>query len=547
MATAAKTCVKIKQALEGSVDFGPHKETGRPYTINQKIEEMFGVTEQVATLPEVHPETGEVTRLVRHVYGKQIDPNAAKDLDSIGPESFGRELMGSGFESEAVDAWHDPTFWSRASRNLKKAQRISGHEQDSTGDTASMYEPINTWGAFTLGLYDVKILEGYTFAQGIYEKLCPTVPTLIRGAQKHILADYDGTVSLKPVGEGQAADTVGGKPIWVWPQVCDEFQFQWTLTMEATMSDISGGLGRRGTQVGEALKKSENYRAGQVFLGYDNKYCFNTVDNATPSCNTFLDGSANGGYSSAPPFNFINLFYSSNLLDVDSLNNAYIAMLQLTDPARNWRMDLGKDFLLVVSPNIAFRAAEIVRMVTSLRATSLGLLPTTMNVGRVGEGSNPLMISGFNFEIVDFGQEWKDVLTGGLNQASGSSASSTPAVTQGPQSYINYLGQLANGSNKNPLSLDTTGVPGALMSTTGIFTSGLPTGNADGFWMLVSKKHVYMQHQPWVPLRSEIWPLTGDELARRQGIRGGSYVSSRNVIIEPRAAQVHLPLASGTF
>lgn len=547
MATSAMTCVKVKQALEGAVDFGPHKETGKPYTITQKIEEMFGVTEQVATLPEVNPETGAVTRLVRHVYGKTIDRQAAKDLDNIGPEAFGREVLGSGFESAAVDAWHDQGFWPRSQRILKTVHRISGHEQDSTGDTASLYEPINTWGAFTLGLYDVKILEGYNYAERIYEKLCPTVPTLIRGAQKHILAEYDGTVSLKPVSEGQAADTVGGKPIWVWPQVCDEFQLQWTLTMEATMSDISGGLGRRGVQVGEALAKSENYRAGQVYLGYDNKYCFNTVDNSTPSCNTFLDGSANGGYSPSPPFNFINLFFSSNLLDVDSLNNAYISMLQLTDPARNWRMDLGKEFLLVVSPNIAFRAAEIVRLVSSFRATGTGIAPTSTNVGRMSEGSNPLMIAGFGFEIVDFGQEWKDILTGGLNQAASSTAASTPAVTQGPQSYINYLGQMANGSNKNPLSLDATGVSGALMSTTGAFSTGLPTGNADGLWMLVSKKQVYMQHQPWVPIRSEVWPLTGDELARRQGIRGGSYVASRNVVIEPRAAQMHLPLASGTF
>ena len=544
MAIASKVCVKIKQALEGEVDFGPHPETKRPFTINQKLEAMFGVTEQVATLPETNPETGQVIRLVRHVYGKKIDPQAAKDLDSIGPESFGREVLGSGFEEAAIDAWHDPMFWPTCSRNAKRAIKVRGQEQDSTGDTASMYEPINTWGAFTLGLYDLKILQGYQDAPRVYERLCPTVPTLIRGAQKHILSAYDGTVTLKPVVEGQAADTVGGKPIWVWPQVCDEFQLQWTITMEATMSDLSGGLGQRGAQVGNALAKSENYRAAQVYLGYLNQYCFNTDNNSTPSCNTFLDGSARGGYSASPPFNFINLFFSNPLTDVDSLNTAYLRMLQLTDPAQNWRTQMGKEFQLVVSPNMAFRAAEILRLVTSLRATQLGIAPTTTAIGRIGEGPNPLMISGFEFELVDMGQEWKDVLTGGLNSSSGGG---TATITQCPQNWIDYAGNAANNSNANPLTDATSGVAGSLMSTTAALSAGIPTGQADGFWMLVSKAHTFMEHQPWVPIRSEVWPLTGDELAKRQGVRGGSYTASRNVVIEPRSAQVNLPQASGTF
>jgi hypothetical protein len=403
-----------------------------------------------------------------------------------------------------------------------------------------MYEPINTWGAYTLGLYDFKILQGYTFAERLYERLCPTVPTMIRGAQKHFLAEYDGTVKLRPVVEGQPADTVGGKPIWVWPQVCDEFQLQWTITMEATMSDLSGGLARRGEQVGEALAKSENYRAAQTFLGYDNKYCFNTYDNSTPSCNTFLDG-AHGGWSSSPPFNYTNLYQGSaySLQDVDTLNTAVINMMQLTDPARGWRIDPGKRFILLTGPLIAMRAAEIVKLVRSYRATALGLNPTTTNVGRVGEGSNPLILEGYDFEVINMGQEWKDVLTGGMN------ATNTVTIKTGPPSWIDYQNNQANGSNHNPLSYATADTAYSLMSTTNGFTSGIPTGNADGIWYLIARDREYMQHQPWIPIRSEIWPLTGDELARRQGVRGGSYVSSRNVILEPRYAQCNLPLPQG--
>ena len=535
-------CLRVKQAIEGEIDFGPHPETQKPFTIAQKIENMFGVEELVATLPDVNSDTGEVRRLVRHVYGKKIDTQAAKDLDNVGPEAFGREVLGSGFEEAAIDAWHDPSFWPTCQKMLKRPVTIRGQEQDAVGVTASMMEPINTWGSYTLGLFDVKILEGYQDSPRIYESLCPTVPTLIHGAQKHILASYDGTVTLRPVTEGQAADTVGSKPLWVWPQTCDEFQLQYTIEMEATMSDIGGGLSMLGKHVGDALGKSENYRAASTYLGYDNKYCFNTQDNSTPSCNTFLDGT-NGGFGSAP-FNYTNLFYSTPLTDVDSLNNAYLQMLQLTDPGKNWRMDMGKDFILLVSPNLVFRAGEIVRLVTSLRATQGGIAPSSTNVGRLGEGSNPLMIAGFNFDIISMEQDWKDVLTGGLNSSSGGG---TAAVTSGPQSWVDYLAKKANGSNANPLSQATSGTPGSLMSTTGALSSGIPTGNADGFWMLISKKHAYMQHQPWVPIRSEIWPLTGDELAKRQGVRGGSYVASRNVILEPRSAQINLPLASGTF
>lgn len=530
---------KIKQALEGGVDFGPHKRTGKPYTIGQKMEEMFGVEEQVATLPEID-EAGNVRGLVNHCYAKRIDSQAAKDLDNIGPEAFGRSILGSGFESAAIDAWHDPYFWARCSKMSKRVLTVRGQEADAVGDTASMYEPINSWGAFTLGLYDLKILEGYNYAPRLYEQMCPTVPTMMRGASKKILAEYDGTITLRPLVEGQVADTVGGKPIWVWPQVCDEFQLQWSITMEATMSDLSGGLGARGTQVGTAIAKAENYRAGQVFLGYDNKYCFNTVDNSTPSCNTF-QASTDASIGSAP-FDFVNKFFSSNLTDVDALNIAVIQMMALNDPARGWRIDPGKEFILLVSPFIAMRAAEIVKLVTSYRATTLGLTPTSTNVGRVGSGSNPLILDGYSFEIVNMGKEWQDVLTGGLTAGS---SSTTVATNPAPKTWINYLGQTANSSNLNPLTQHAD-ANGQLMAISNSFTTGLPTSNADGIWYLIAKNRTYMQHEPWVPIRSEIWPLTGDDLSRRTGVRGGSYTASRNTIIEPRYAQCNLPAASGT-
>jgi hypothetical protein len=411
-------------------------------------------------------------------------------------------------------------------------------EQDSTGETASMYEPINTWGSFTLGLYDFKVLEGYDFAPRIYEKLCPTVPSLIHGAQKHLRGEYDGSIPQvnKPLAEGQAADTVGGKPIWIWSQPMQEFQLQWTITMEATMSDLSGGLARRGTDVGQALAKLENYRMGQVFLGYTNTYCYNTNDSGTPSCNTFLDGT-HGGSATTPPFNYVNLFQGNVLSDVSTLNTAYVRMLQLTDPARNWRMDFGKKFKLIVSPSLAFTAGEIIKMVASYRATGYGFSPTGSGntTGRVGEGANPLMIAGLEFEVIDMGMEWKDVLSGGMN------ATNVPTITQCPQTWYDYQNNQANSSNTNPLS-GHADAPGSLLSV----TNNITTGNADGFWMLLSEKHTYMQYEPWVPIRSEIWPLTGDELARRQAMRGGSYVASRGTIMEPRAAQINLPLSYGS-
>ena len=532
---AKNICDKIAQVMRGEVDFGPHKRTGNPYTPAEKLEEMLGVTEEVAAIPSFN-ENGEVLTVTNRVVRKHVDESSARDLNNIGPEAFGRSLMGATFTEQAIDAHRDPGFWPRISRGMRRVSRKGVTEMDSTGDTASMYEPINTWGSFTLGLYDFKVLEGYDYAPKIYEKLCPTVPSLIHGGQKHLRGEYDGSLpqANKPLAEGQAADTVGGKPMWVWSQPMQEFQLQWTISMEATMSDLSGGLARRGTDVGQALAKLENYRMGQVFLGYNNTYCFNTPDNGSPSCNTFLDGT-HGGWAAAPPFNYVNLFQTNPLIDVDSLNTAYVNMLQLTDPARNWRMDLGKKFKLVVSPSLVFRAGEIVKAVTSYRASQLGLSPTTSLVGRVGEAANPLMIAGLDFEVVDMGMEWKDILSGGMN------ATNTAAISNCPQSWIDYQNKTANSSNTNPLS-GHADAPGSLLSVTNDPT----TGNADGFWMLLSEKHTFVQYEPWVPIRSEIWPLTGDELARRQAMRGGSYVASRGTVIEPRAAQVHIPLAYGS-
>jgi hypothetical protein len=264
-----------------------------------------------------------------------------------------------------------------------------------------------------------------------------------------------------------------------------------------------------------------------------NTYCYNTNDNSTPSCNTFLDGT-HGGWSSSPPFNYTNLFQGSPLIDVSTLNTAYINMLQLTDPARNWRMDFGKKFKLVVSPSLVFRANEIIKLISSYVATGYGFVPSgsANTMGRVGEGANPLMILGLDIEVIDIGMEWKDVLSGGMN------ATNTATITNCPQTWYDYQNKQANSSATNPLS-GHADAPGSLLSV----TNNPLTGNADGFWMLESEKHTFMQYEPWVPIRSEIWPLTGDELARRVAMRGGSYVASRGTIIEPRAAQVNIPNA----
>ena len=153
----------------------------------------------------------------------------------------------------------------------------------------------------------------------------------------------------------------------------------------ALKSDLDGGLGRRGEQIGIAMAKQENYRAGQTYFGYDNKYCFNTINSAIPSCNTFLDGTAGrGGFQAAPPFNYVNLFYSTPLLTADTLIQQYIAMLQLQAPVTNWRLDIGNDFYLLVSPTLVGRAMQIVHSIRDYFATSGG-------TARAGRRRGPLL------------------------------------------------------------------------------------------------------------------------------------------------------------
>ena len=457
---------KVKQLLENT-----YCEDGKPLTVSQKIEKMFGIQEDTATC---ETERGEI---VEHVWRKRVDPQAAHDLDNLSPLAIGREMVGPDFQSKALEALYDPTFWPTIKSNMKRAKRL--REEDSSGVTASMMEPVNTWGSFTLGLFDFKILEGYQFHEAIYEKLIPTRPTAIAGSQKHLQADYDGTVILDPVSEGQAAHTVGAKPAWVFTQPIEEHHSQYEIKMEALMSDLSGGLQKLATGVGEAVKKAENYRAARYYLGYNNQYCYNTKDNSTPSCNSFQSSAGSA------PFDFVNLYYSSALTDVASLNAAYLSMLQLTDPVRGWRINPGKRFKLVVTPDLVFTAGEIVKLITSYRATGGGVNGQTFSsgtstnaVGRLGEGPNPLMIAGLDFEVVNMSYEWRDQLTGSK---------------QAYSTWVDYQGKVANSSALNPIT-GTADAPGTLMSS----------GNIAGFWMLVADEmSPPVIHEPWIPMRSE--------------------------------------------
>jgi hypothetical protein len=525
----------IKAALNGELDFGPEATT-----LEKRLDCVFGVTESVVETPDIDSHTGDVRGTTRRVVGRSIDPQAKHDFDSIGPEAVGRELMGRSFYQMAERALANLNFWPTIQALRGSRVRVAGVTEEVAPETASMYEPINTWGSFTLGLYDHKILQAYESAPRIFTKVMPTVPALIHGSQKHTLHDYDGTLpSFDGLNEGVEADTVKGAPMWVWSQAVKEFQLQFALTMEAMMSDLDGGLQRRGEQIGEALAKLENYRALQHLFGYVNTYCINANSSASPSCNTVLSGANVGGYSSNPPLNYVNLFYSDPLLSVETLNNAYIKMLQLQAPVTNWRMDLGNKFQLLVSPTIAMLAGQIVKQIMNYRGN---IAASTGAVGSLSQSENPLVIADLDIEVISIGIEGKDVLTGGLN--SGNSA----AATMAPQTWSDYQYAKANSSNLNPLTQHAD-APGVLMSTNNTPPTAANSGSnsADGFWMLVSKKHTFIQYEPWIPIRPNVYPLTGTDLARRIGMRGDGMVASRFVTLEPRAAQVHLPNASGTL
>ena len=545
---------RLKKVFTGQVDIGEK-------THQAVVNEIFGIGEETALVPDYDDRTGETVG-VREMVSRRFSIAESREFDNIGPEAFGRELMGADYYHEVDKALEDPAFFRKIKTLLKRPHKIGESVQ---ADTASLYEPINTWGSFVLGLFDHRILAGYDSAPRIFEKLVPTVPTMVHGAQKHTLHDYDGTLpSYDGLAELQEEDTARGAPYWVWSQQIKEFGLQYAITMEALKSDLDGGLGRRGEQIGIAMAKLENYRAGSNFMGYTNNFTANTKDMSKPSCNTFLAGTAGvGGYSTSPPFNYVNLFYSNPLLTVDSLVAAYVNMLQLQAPVTNWRMDIGNDFYLVVSPVLYARALQIIHNIRDYLAAVGGLAPTGTTsgnvIGRTTESENILKMRNLNIEVVDFGIEWRDVLTGGMNAGTSNAGFATAGVQNitsngPPTTWVDYAGNKASATgtsangNPNPLTYSAYDQPTQLMSTTGTLCT-FPTdvsGNADNIWFLMSKKGVYMQRDLWIPVQPRTFMLAGTDMARRIGLRGDVIQASRFTVLEPRGIQCNISHAAGT-
>ena len=545
---------RLKKVFTGQVDIGERSH-------QSVVNEVFGIGEETAIVPDYDDRTGETVGVREMVSRRFSIAESRGDFNNIGPEAFGRELMGADYYHQVDRALEDPGFFRKIKAMLQRPHKIGESVQ---ADTASLYEPINTWGSFVLGLFDHRILAGYDSAPRIFEKLIPTVPTMVHGAQKHTLHDYDGTLpSYDGLAELQEEDVARGAPYWVWSQQIKEFGLQYAITMEALKSDLDGGLGRRGEQIGVAMAKLENYRAGSHFMGYTNNFTANTKDMSTPSCNTFLAGTAGvGGYQTAPPFNFVNLFYSNPLLSVDSLVQAYVNMLQLQAPATNWRMDIGNEFYLVVPPVLYARALQIIHNIRDYLAGTGGLAPTGTTsgnvVGRVTESENVLMLRNLNIEVVDMGIEWRDVLTGGMNAGTSNAAFSTAGVKNitsngPPTSWVDYQGNKATATgtsangNTNPLTYSAYDQPSQLMSTTNTLCT-YPTdvsGNADNIWFLMSKKGVYMQRDSWIPVQPRTFLLAGQDMARRIGLRGDVIQATRFTVLEPRRIQANVAHVAG--
>lgn len=549
----------LKQLLSGEV------QDDTCDTHEKLVSKVFGIAEEIVEVPD-YGDKGEDEHpngVCEKVLQRNVIAESIGDFDNIGAEAFGREIMGRDFYQQVDRALANPGFWGNLKALMGRKKRIGESVQ---ADTASLYEPINTWGSFVLGLFDHKVLQGYDSAPRVYERLMPSVPALIHGAQKHTLHDYDGTLpSFESLVELQEEDTARGVPLWIWSQPINEAALQYSITMEALKSDLDGGLNRRAEHIGIALQKRENYRAGSYYLGYDNKYYFATKQiGGNASCNTFLSSADTGtGYQSTPPFNYVNKFYSNPLLTDETLVTALINMMQLQAPGTEWRMDVGNKFKLVVSPTLYGRALQIVHSLRDYLATYGGFSPSSTSgsnagVGRVLQGENLLKLRNLDIEVVDFGQEWKDVLTGGQNAGTSNAGFTTAGVLNitkngPPKSWVDYEGNIADATgtsangNANPLTQSLYDQPYQLMSVTNTICSSSTdtTGSADNIWYLQSTKHNYMQHELWYPITPRTFLLSGTDMARRIAMRGDVIIGSRFVTLEPRACQCNLPHASG--
>ena len=542
---------ELKAALSGQQDFGTEYDTQEK--INNKV---FGIAEHIAEVPS-YDTRGEVVGVQEMVAKRTVIAESVGDFDNIGAEAFGRELMGASFYQEVDRALEDPAFWTRCRANLRRKKLIGESVQ---ADTAAMYSPINVWGSYALGLLNRQILQGFESGPKVREKLIPDVPTMVHGGIKHTLHSYDGTLpSFDGLAEKQEEDIARGTPSWVWSQDNKEFGLQYAISMQALKSDLDGGLGKRSEEIGQALDKLENYRAGQHYLGYANTFCQNTLNNSTPTCNTFLSGTAGiGGYVAGGLSGYINLFFSTPLLSVDTIAQQFVQMLQLQDPVTGWRIGVGESFRLVVSPTLYMRALQLVHSIRDYLATLGGIAPGT-GVGRTTQSENALKLRNLDIEVIDMGQEWKDVLTGGMNNGTSNAGFATAGkktITSNgpPASWSDYQGLKADATgtsangNPNPLTQSEYDQPYQLMSCTGTVAAVAngTDGNADNIWYLESKKIRYMQRDVWYPVTPRTFLLAGSDMAKRIGIRGDVIMASQYTILRPQAIQCNLAQASGT-
>ena len=324
-------------------------------------------TAELKKLYEADPASFPIN--IRKVFGVQesaefsatLDPQAAKDLNNLGPAKMARD-------------WYGEKYRDFLERHLAgNPHAFVRHVQEADGGSvgAGMMTPINLWTAGVLGLYDAKVLEGYNLPQFKFRELSTQVPTVVPGGHKHIRAAYDGSKPIKALAELEPAPSFGATAAWIWTQAIETHQAQTSLTMEAMLSDITGGLQESAMKVGEATAFVENDRFFDVFYGRLNTYCYNGATNV-PNCDTYQNTAANGflAAGSVAPFNFKNSLTGTGYLLNDhlSLQQAWILLNQNYDPATGWRFVPDRSLKLVVAPDLLLQARKIKNQIVGMAA-----------------------------------------------------------------------------------------------------------------------------------------------------------------------------------
>lgn len=173
---------------------------------------------------------------------------------------------------------------------------------------------VSAFSNITGQIFYNKILEGWTLATKVSDKLVSTVGTKLDGEKmpwlSHVISEGDSIRPGMPYPEANFGER------YIETPATTKYGMIVSVTKEAIFFDLTGQMLRAAGEVGEKLGYNKEKRVLKLVLGLTNSYKLNGT-----SYNTY---NTSGGW--------INKAASTPLVDWTSFEQAYVLFSKITDP-----------------------------------------------------------------------------------------------------------------------------------------------------------------------------------------------------------------------